>query len=65
MEGKQYKYVMRTIEFGGDGGGGGKTIEKWNGGGKLIAALPRARSARGTEPHTRGIWSSSFRLVVT
>ena len=32
---------------------------------KIIAGLPGARSARGTEPHTHGIWSSSFRLVVT
>ena len=31
----------------------------------VIAGLPRARSARGTEPHTHGIWSSSFLLVVT
>ena len=31
----------------------------------IIAGLPRARSARGTEPHTHGIWSTSFRLVVT
>ena len=31
----------------------------------MIAGLPRARSARGTEPHTHGIWSTSFRLVVT
>ena len=31
----------------------------------VIAGLPRARSARGTEPHTHGIWSTSFRLVVT
>ena len=31
----------------------------------LVAGLPRARSARGTEPHTHGIWSTSFRLVVT
>ena len=31
----------------------------------LIAGLPRARSALGTEPHTHGIWSTSFRLVVT
>ena len=31
----------------------------------FIAGLPRARSARGTEPHTHGIWSTSFRLVVT
>ena len=31
----------------------------------LIAGLPRARSARGTEPHTHGIWSTSFHLVVT
>ena len=28
---------------------------------RLIAALPRAL----TEPHTHGIWSTSFRLVVT
>ena len=33
--------------------------------GALIAGLPRARSARGTEPHTHGIWSTSFLLVVT
>ena len=25
---------------------------------KLVAGLPRARSARGTEPHTHGIWST-------
>ena len=31
----------------------------------ILAGLPRARSARGTEPHTHGIWSTSFRLVVT
>ena len=31
----------------------------------LIAGLPRARRARGTESHTHGIWSTSFRLVVT
>ena len=31
----------------------------------IIAGLPRARSARGTEPHTHGIWSTSFLLVVT
>ena len=31
----------------------------------FIAGLPRARSARGTEPHTHRIWSTSFRLVVT
>ena len=31
----------------------------------LIAGLQRARSARGTEPHTHGKWSTSFRLVVT
>ena len=31
----------------------------------IIAGLPRARSVRGTEPHTHGIWSTSFRLVVT
>ena len=33
--------------------------------GVILAGLPRARSARGTEPHTHGIWSTSFRLVVT
>ena len=31
----------------------------------LIAGLPRAQSARGTEPYTHGIWSTSFCLVVT
>ena len=31
----------------------------------FIAGLPRARSARGTEPHAHWIWSTSFRLVVT
>ena len=31
----------------------------------FLAGLPRARSARGTEPHTHGIWSTSFHLVVT
>ena len=31
----------------------------------VIAGLPRARSTRGTEPHTHGIWSTSFRVVVT
>ena len=31
----------------------------------LIAGHPRARSARGTEHHTHGIWSTSFRSVVT
>ena len=31
----------------------------------VIAGLPHARSARGTEPHTHGMWSTSFRLVVT
>ena len=31
----------------------------------FIAGLPRARSARGTEPHTHRIWSTSFLLVVT
>ena len=31
----------------------------------FLAGLPRARSARGTEPHTHGIWSTSFLLVVT
>ena len=31
----------------------------------LIAGLPRARSARGTEPHTHRLRSTSFRLVVT
>ena len=29
-----------------------------------ISGAP-AREARGTEPHTHGIWSTSFRLVVT
>ena len=32
---------------------------------RIVAGLPRARSARGTEPHTHGIWSISFLLVVT
>ena len=32
---------------------------------RIIAGLPRARSARGAEPHTHGIWSTSFRLLVT
>ena len=31
----------------------------------ILAGLPRARSARGREPHTHGIRSTSFRLVVT
>ena len=31
----------------------------------LIAGLPRARSGRGTEPHTHRMWSTFFRLVVT
>ena len=31
----------------------------------LIAVLPRTLRACGTEPHTHGIWSTSFRLVVT
>ena len=31
----------------------------------ILAGLPRARSARWTEPHTHGKWSTSFRLVVT
>ena len=31
----------------------------------VIAGLPRARSARGTEPHTHRLWSTSFPLVVT
>ena len=31
----------------------------------IIAGLPRARSARGTEPHTHRLWSTSFLLVVT
>ena len=31
----------------------------------FVAGLPRARSARGTEPHTHRLWSTSFRLVVT
>ena len=33
--------------------------------GDFIPGLPSARSARGTEPHTHGMWSISFRLVVT
>ena len=37
-------------------------INQWK---LFIAGLPRARSARGTEPHTHGIWSTSFLLVVT
>ena len=32
---------------------------------EFIAGLPRARSARGTEPHTHRLWSTSFPLVVT
>ena len=31
----------------------------------IIAGLPRVQSARGTEPHTHRIWSTSFLLVVT
>ena len=31
----------------------------------IVAGLPRARSAHGTEPYTHRIWSTSFRLVVT
>ena len=31
----------------------------------FLAGLLRARSARTTEPHTHGIWSTSFRLVAT
>ena len=31
----------------------------------IIAGLSRAQTARGTEPHTHKIWSTSFRLVVT
>ena len=31
----------------------------------IIAGLPRARSALGTEPHTHRLWSASFPLVVT
>ena len=31
----------------------------------IIAGLPRARSARGTEPHTHRLCSTSFPLVVT
>ena len=31
----------------------------------FLAGLPRARSARGTEPRTHRIWSTSFHLVVT
>ena len=33
--------------------------------GLVIEGLPRARSARGTEPHTHRLWSTSFPLVVT
>ena len=33
--------------------------------GRMIAGLRRARSARGTEPQTHRIWSTSFPLVVT
>ena len=29
------------------------------------SGAPHGRNARGTEPHTHGIWSISFRLVVT
>ena len=32
---------------------------------RFLAGLPRARSARGREPHTHRIWSTSFLLVVT
>ena len=32
---------------------------------EFVAGLPRARSARGTEPHTHRLWSTSFPLVVT
>ena len=31
----------------------------------FIAGLPHTQNARGTEPHTHGIWSTSFHLVVT
>ena len=31
----------------------------------IIAGLPRALRARGTEPHTHRLWSTSFPLVVT
>ena len=31
----------------------------------FLAGLPRTRCALGTEPNTHGIWSTSFRLVVT
>ena len=31
----------------------------------FIVGLQRALRVRGTEPHTHGIWSTSFRLVVT
>ena len=31
----------------------------------IIAGLPRAQSARGTEPHTHKLWSTSFPMVVT
>ena len=32
---------------------------------ELIAGLPHARSERGTEPYTHGIWSTYFPLFVT
>ena len=32
---------------------------------RILAGLQRAGSARGIEPHTHRIWSTSFRLVVT
>ena len=31
----------------------------------FYSGLPRARSARGAEPHTHRLWSTSFPLVVT
>ena len=45
---------------------GRQTIQKRRFGQKyLMAGLPRARRARGTEPHTHRLWSTSFPLVVT
>ena len=37
----------------------------WTAQGNVIPGLPCVRSARGTESHTHGTWSTSFRLVVT
>ena len=32
---------------------------------QFLTGLPRALRARGTEPHTQRIWSTSYRLVFT